>query len=421
MPPATESAVDTDFEHPVYRVLCRERGVLTALRREFHRFPELGFEESRTAARVAAELRALDIEVHEGVGRTGVVAVVHGKAPAADAAAARRGVGLRADMDALALHELNDFDHRSQHRGVMHACGHDGHTAMLLGAARWLARERVRFAGRAVLIFQPAEEGRGGADAMLADGLFERFACEQIYALHNSPVLPVGTVAVAPGACLSSADMFTVTLHGRGGHGAHPHLAADALLAVAQLVTALQGVVARNVPPMESAVLSVCAIQGGDFEARNVIPDSVRLGGTVRTFSAATQDLIERRIGELAQGVAAAHGVQAVLEYTRLFPPTVSSEHEAAFAARVAAELVGEGRVITRPMPSTASEDFAVMLQQRPGAYLRVGQGGAEAGRTLHNPHFDFNDEILPLGASLLALLALRALAPHHPPDEETP
>lgn len=409
---AIERAADNPaFDHPVYRAVCGHHAALTALRRDLHQFPELGFEELRTAQRVADELRLLGLEVHEGVGRTGVVGVVEGRmAAGADDGGAARSVGLRADMDALALSESNDFEHRSRRPGVMHACGHDGHTAMLLGAARWLAGQRERFAGRVVLIFQPAEEGRGGATAMVADDLFERFPCERIFALHNSPVLPVGTVAVAPGACLSSADMFTITVAGRGGHGAHPHLAADPVLAAAQMVGALQGIVARNVSPMESAVLSVCAIAGGDFEARNVIPDSVRIGGTVRSFSTAAQDLIERRIGEVAAGVAAANGVRATLDYTRLFPPTVSTEREAAFAARVAAELVGADRVITRPMPSTASEDFSVMLQQRPGAYLRVGQGGAEAGRTLHNPNFDFNDEILPLGASLLALLALGAL-----------
>ena len=319
-------------------------------------------------------------------------------------------MGLRADMDALALCELNTFGHASKRPGVMHACGHDGHTAMLLGAARYLAQTRA-FNGTVYLIFQPAEEGRGGAQAMLADGLFERFPADEIYALHNSPVLPVGTVAVAPGACLSSADMFTLRITGRGGHGAHPHLAADPVLAAAHVVSALHHIVPRNVPPMENAVLSLCAIQGGDLQARNVIPDHVEIGGTVRTFSEPVRDLIEWRIAEVAQATAQAHGSRAELDYTRLFPATVSTEREAAFAARVAAELVGAERVITKPMPSTASEDFACMLQQRPGAYLRVGQGGAEQGRNLHNPHYEFNDAILPLGASLLASLALNALS----------
>ncbi len=391
--------------HAVLQSLEQSHAHLTQLRQEFHAWPELGFEETRTAARIAAELRLLGVPFHEGVGRTGIVGVIEGKSRSSG-----RSVGLRADMDALALCELNTFGHASKRPGVMHACGHDGHTAMLLGAARYLAQTRA-FNGTVYLIFQPAEEGRGGAQAMLADGLFERFPADEIYALHNSPVLPVGTVAVAPGACLSSADMFTLRITGRGGHGAHPHLAADPVLAAAHVVSALHHIVPRNVPPMENAVLSLCAIQGGDLQARNVIPDHVEIGGTVRTFSEPVRDLIEWRIAEVAQATAQAHGSRAELDYTRLFPATVSTEREAAFAARVAAELVGAERVITKPMPSTASEDFACMLQQRPGAYLRVGQGGAEQGRNLHNPHYEFNDAILPLGASLLASLALNALS----------
>ena len=391
-------------DHPVLESLQKSHAHLTRLRQEFHAWPELGFEETRTAQRVATELGLLGIEVHRGIGRTGIVGVITGQQTSSG-----RSVGLRADMDALALCELNTFAHASQRPGVMHACGHDGHTAMLLGAAHYLAQTR-RFNGTVYLIFQPTEEGRGGAQAMLADGLFERFPADEIYALHNSPVLPVGTVAVAPGACLSSADMFTLRITGRGGHGAHPHLAADPVLAAAHVVSALHHIVPRNVPPMENAVLSLCAIQGGDMQARNVIPDFVEIGGTVRTFSEPVRDLIERRIAEVAQATAQAHGSRAELDYTRLFPATVSTEREATFAATVAARLVGAEQVITRPMPSTASEDFACMLQQRPGAYLRVGQGGAEQGRNLHNPHYEFNDAILPLGASLLASLAMDAL-----------
>lgn len=395
--------------NPVLEALRQpgEHAHLTQLRQDFHRWPEMGFEENRTADRIAMELGLLGIPFTRGVGRTGIVAVIEGERTDSG-----RGVGLRADMDALALCELNRFGHASQNPGVMHACGHDGHTAMLLGTARFLARNR-QFNGTIHLIFQPAEEGRGGAQAMLADGLFERFPCDEIYALHNSPVLPVGTVAVAPGACLSSADMFTLRIIGKGGHGAHPHLAADPVVAASHVISALHHIVPRNVPPMENAVLSICAIRGGDMEARNVIPDFVEIGGTVRTFSKSVQDLIERRIAEIAEQTAAAHGARAELEYSRLFPPTVSTEREAAFAAQVAARLVGAEQVITKPMPSTASEDFSCMLEARPGAYLRVGQGGAEQGRTLHNPNYDFNDEILPLGAALLASLALDALPLH--------
>ena len=391
-------------DHPVLESLQKSHAHLTPLRQELQPRPELGFEETRTAQRVATELGLLGIEVHRGIGRTGIVGVITGQQTSSG-----QTVGLRADRDALALCELNTFAHASQRPGVMHASGHDGHTAMLLGAAHYLAQTR-RFNGTVYLIFQPAEEGRGGANAMLADGLFERFPADEIYALHNSPVLPVGTVAVAPGACLSSADMFTLRITGRGGHGAHPHLAADPVLAAAHVVSALHHIVPRNVPPMENAVLSLCAIQGGDMQARNVIPDFVEIGGTVRTFSEPVRDLIERRIAEVAQATAQAHGSRAELDYTRLFPATVSTEREATFAATVAARLVGAEQVITRPMPSTASEDFACMLQQRPGAYLRVGQGGAEQGRNLHNPHYEFNDAILPLGASLLASLAMDAM-----------
>jgi len=401
--------VSNDLEHhPVYRQILAQQPALSALRRELHAWPELGFEEERTSARVAAWLQACGAQVHRGVGRTGVVGVIHGRHHGKQQASGR-SIGLRADMDALALQECTGLPHASQRPGAMHACGHDGHTAMLLAAAQQLAATR-QFDGTVHLIFQPAEEGRGGAQAMLDDGLFERFPCDEIYALHNSPVLPVGTVAVAPGACLSAADMFTLHVHGRGGHGAHPHLAADPVVAAAHIVLALQTLVARNVPPMESAVLSVCALQGGDLAARNVIPASVSLGGTVRSFSLAVQDLLERRLREVAQAVAQAHGCSTQLDYTRLFPPTISSEREARFAAEVAARMLGAEQVLTQPMPSTASEDFSVMLLRRPGAYLRVGQGGAEEGRTLHNPNYDFNDQIIPIGAGLLVALAQEAM-----------
>jgi amidohydrolase len=382
IPMASQDVAEApELGHPVYRFLSGEQGALSALRREIHSWPELGFEESRTSDRISAELTLLGIEHHRGIGKTGIVGVIQG-----ERSDSGRSVGLRADMDALALTEVNTFGHVSKNAGVMHACGHDGHTAMLMGAARYLSRHR-QFNGTVYLIFQPAEEGRGGAQAMLDDGLFERFPADQIYALHNSPTLPVGVIAVAPGACMSSADMFTMRISGRGGHGAHPHLAADPMVAAASVIAALQSIVARN-----------------------VIPDYVEIGGTVRTFSNAIQDLMERRLLEVATAVAQGHGCQVSMDYERLFPPTVSTEREAAYAAEVARRLVGAERVITKPMPSTGSEDFSFMLLRKPGAYLRVGQGGAEAGRMLHNPHYDFNDEILPLGASLLANLALDAL-----------
>ncbi|HEV8256630.1 MAG TPA: M20 aminoacylase family protein [Casimicrobiaceae bacterium] len=377
---------------------------LTALRRDLHAHPELGFEEHRTAEVVTGELDRLGLEFHAGVGKTGVVAVIPGQRQDSG-----RAIGLRADMDALPMHEENDFPHVSRFKGRMHGCGHDGHTAMLLGAARYLAGSR-RFDGTVYLIFQPGEEGFGGGKAMVDDGLFERFPADEIYALHNWPALPPGTIAVRPGPMMAASDRIEIHIEGRGGHGAHPHLAVDPVLVAGHIITATQSIIARNVSPIDTAVISLCAMHAGNLAATSVIPRDARLVGTVRTFRPQTQDAIERRLSELVHSIAAAFGASATLKYERAYPATINSEREAEFAAAVADALVGRENVVRDLEPSMGSEDFSFMLQRRPGAYARLGQGGAEGGCFLHNSRYDFNDEVIPVGAGYMAALAERAL-----------
>ncbi|HSS70581.1 MAG TPA: M20 aminoacylase family protein [Casimicrobiaceae bacterium] len=379
---------------------------LTAIRRDLHAHPELGFEEHRTAEIVARELDRLGIEYHDHIGKTGVVGVIRG-----EGGDNGRAVGLRADMDALPMHEENDFPHVSRFKGRMHGCGHDGHTTMLLGAARYLAATR-RFVGTVYLIFQPGEEGFAGGKAMVEEGLFERFPADEIYALHNWPGLPPGTIAVRPGPMMAAADRIEIHIEGRGGHGAHPHMAVDPVLVAGHIITAAQSIVARNVSPVDTAVVSLCAMHAGNLAAMSVIPREARLVGTVRTFRPQTQDAIERRLSELTHSIAAAFGAKATLKYERVYPATVNSEREAEFAARVADELVGPENVVRDLEPSMGSEDFSFMLQQRPGAYARLGQGGAEGGCFLHNSRYDFNDDVIPVGAGYLAALAEQALSP---------
>jgi len=377
---------------------------LAAIRRDLHAHPELGFEEHRTAQIVATELERLGIECHAHIGKTGVVGVVRGERQDSG-----RAVGLRADMDALPMHEENDFAHASRFKGRMHGCGHDGHTTMLLGAARYLAATR-RFDGTVYLIFQPGEEGFAGGKAMVEEGLFERFPADEIYALHNWPGLPPGTIAVRPGPMMAAADRIEIHIEGRGGHGAHPHIAVDPVLVAGHIITAAQSIVSRNVSPVDTAVVSLCAMHAGNLAAMSVIPREARLVGTVRTFRPQTQDAIERRLSELVHSIAAAFGAKATLKYERVYPATVNSEREAEFAARVADGLIGEQNVVRDLEPSMGSEDFSFMLQRRPGAYARLGQGGAETGCFLHNSRYDFNDEVIPLGAGYLAALAEQAL-----------
>lgn len=391
--------------HPTLLRLREHHRDLTEIRHELHRHPELGFEEHVTAELVARELARCGVdEVHRGLGRTGLVAVVRGRRDTQG-----RRIGLRADMDALPIQEENPVPWRSQREGMMHACGHDGHTTMLLGAARHLAATR-EFDGVAHLIFQPGEEGFGGAQAMIDDGLFERFPCDAVYAMHNWPGLPAGKIAVRPGPMMAAADRITIHVEGRGGHGAHPYLAIDPVVVAAHIITAAQSIVSRNVNPIDSAVVSLCSLQAGNPGAMSVIPREATIVGTVRTFRRDTQDMIEARLGELVQSIAQGFGARARAEYTRIYPATVNSQTEALFGQEVARELVGDENMVADLDPSMGSEDFAFMLLRRPGAYFRIGQGGTDSGCFLHNTRYDFNDAILPLGASLFVRLVERSM-----------
>jgi hippurate hydrolase len=384
--------------------LRAQHAELTAMRRDLHAHPELGFEEHRTAEVVTRELAALGLEFHTGVGKTGVVGVIRGESTGSG-----RAIGLRADMDALPMHEENNFEHASRFKGRMHGCGHDGHTTMLLAAARYLASTR-RFDGTVYLIFQPGEEGFGGGKAMVEDGLFVRFPADQIYALHNWPGLPPGQIAVRPGPMMAAADRIEIHIEGRGGHGAHPYLSIDPVLVAGHIITAVQSIVSRNVSPIDTAVVSLCAMHAGNLAAMSVIPRDARLVGTVRTFRPKTQDDIERRLNDLVRSIAAAFGATATLKYERMYPATINTELEAQFAASVADGLVGPNNVVRDLEPSMGSEDFSFMLQERPGAYARLGQGGAESGCFLHNTRYDFNDEVIPIGGGYLAALAEAAM-----------
>ena len=371
---------------------------LTAFRRDLHAHPELGFEEVYTSARVREALRHAGVdEVHEGIGRTGVVGIIHGQGRSSGSM-----IGLRADMDALPMAEHNDFAWKSCKSGLMHGCGHDGHTAMLVGAARYLAATR-HFDGTAVLIFQPGEEGLGGARVMIEDGLFERFPVQSVYAMHNWPAMRPGTVGINSGAMMAAADRVTIEVTGRGGHGAHAYQTVDVVLVAAHIVTAVQGIVSRNVRPLESAVISLCAVQAGDLGAFSVLPGTATLVGTVRTFDPAVQEMVERRIKELCNAIALGFGATATVRYERIYPATINTESDARFAGDVAASLVGEENVDRDLEPSMGAEDFSFMLQARPGAYLRLGQGMGAGNSTLHNSRYDFNDDVLPLGAALHA------------------
>ena len=377
---------------------------LTAFRRDLHAHPELGFEEHYTAGRIKEALKLCGVdEVHTGIGKTGLVAVIHGRQTANG-----RMIGLRADMDALPMTEHNEFAWKSSRAGLMHGCGHDGHTAMLVGAARYLAATR-NFDGTAIMIFQPGEEGYAGAKAMIEDGLFDRFPVQAAYAMHNWPAMRPGTVGVNPGPMMAAADRITIEVTGKGGHGAHAYLTVDPVVVAAHIITAVQSIVSRNVKPIDSAVISLCAMHAGDLGAMGVIPGKATLVGTVRTFSPSVQDLVERRLNELCSAVALGFGATATVHYERIYPATVNSLAQARFAADVAESLVGEDHVVRDLEPSMGAEDFSFMLQVKPGAYLRIGQGG-EGACFLHNSRYDFNDDILPLGAALHASLVEQSM-----------
>jgi hippurate hydrolase len=383
---------------------------LTALRRDLHAHPEIGFEEHYTAQRVVEALKVCGVdEIHTGIGKTGVVALVHGRQR--DSA---QMIGLRADMDALPVTEQNDFAWKSTRPGMMHGCGHDGHTAMLVGAARYLAETR-QFNGTAVLIFQPGEEGFAGAKAMIEDGLFDRFPVKSVYGMHNWPPMKPGTVGVNPGPMMAAADRITIEITGKGGHGAHPYLAVDPVLVAAHIITAVQSIISRNVRAIDSAVISLCAMQAGDVGAFSVVPGKATLVGTVRSFNPEVQDLLEKRLHAVCSGVALGLGATAHVNYERIYPATINTPAEARFAADVAHKLVGHDHVDRQMDPSMGAEDFSFMLQVKPGAYLRLGQGG-EGSCFLHNTRYDFNDDVLPLGAALHA-----GLIEHGMPLQELP
>jgi hippurate hydrolase len=393
------------MNHPVVRDARVWQAELAAIRQDIHAHPELGMEEARTSALVAAELRKLGIEVAEGVGKFGVVGTIRGTRPG------NRSIGLRADMDCLQIPEATGKPYASRTPGLMHACGHDGHTTMLLGAARWLAANRD-FSGTVHLIFQPAEEGRGGAKAMLADGLLDRFPCDALYGLHNKPTMPAGRFAIRPGPALAAADRWAVTFRGTGGHGGStPHLATDITIVQAHFVLALQTIIGRNVPSVEAAVLSVGSIQGGSPISSNVMPATLEVTGTSRSYSPAIRDLLERRIGELAHGLAAMHGCAADYEYRRGVPALVNHAEQTDLARAAAQAVVGAEQV--GPMDLvTGAEDFALMLEARPGAFMFIGGGSGPDGTSpnLHTPHFDFNDDIIPLGVAYWASVVEREL-----------
>jgi amidohydrolase len=374
---------------------------LTAWRRDIHAHPELGFEETRTSDLVAGKLAELGIEVHRGIGKTGLVGRLRvGNSP--------RTIGLRADMDCLPIEEANGFAYRSQHQGRMHACGHDGHTTMLLGAARHLARTR-NFDGTVNFIFQPAEEGLGGAEAMVKDGLFAEFPCDAIFGMHNRPGLAVGKFQIRPGAMMAGGAFFDIAIRGRGAHGARPESGVDPVLVGSHITTALQSIVSRNVRPVDTVVVSVTQIHGGD--AYNVIPERAVLRGTVRCFSREAMRLVETRMRSLAEGVAAGFGATAELDFRDLFPPLVNHADETAFIAECAADVVGEANISRHGPLTMASEDFSYMLEQVPGAYIQIGNGDGEGACEVHNPGYDFNDGALPYGSALFVRLVERRLA----------
>src|SRR5580704_4629100 len=386
---------------PMVNRIAAMHSDITAWRRDIHAHPELLYDVQRTAATVADKLKSFGCdEVVTGIGRTGVVGVIRG----GKGGGGGRVIGLRADMDALPIQEASDIPYKSTVPGKMHACGHDGHTAMLLGAAHYLAETR-NFAGTAVVIFQPAEEGGGGGRAMVQDGLMDRFRIEEVYGMHNYPGLPVGQFALRPGPLMASADRLTIQIEGHGGHAARPHLTIDSVLVGAQIINQIQSIVARNVDPLQSAVVSICMFQAGSTD--NVIPQTAFLRGTARSLNPQVRDLLETRLREVVEGTARLYGAKVAFTYKRDYPVTRNHERQTTFAASVAAEVVGRERVEENTPPVMGAEDFSFMLEARPGAFIFVGNGDS-AG--LHHPAYDFNDEVIPVGTSYWVKLVETAL-----------
>ncbi len=374
---------------------------MISIRRDIHAHPELGFEEERTSTIVAQKLKDWGCEVTTGIGKTGVVGTIRvGNNP--------RAIGLRADMDALPMDEHNTFDHRSRHAGRMHACGHDGHTAMLLGAAKYLSETR-NFDGTVHFIFQPAEEGRGGAEAMVKDGLFQKFPCEIIFGMHNRPKLDVGKFAIRSGPQMAGGGLFDIHITGKGAHGARPESGIDPVIIATQIISALQSVVSRNVAALDSAVISVTQMHAGD--AYNVIPQEAVLRGTIRAFRKETMALVKERIESISTGIAKTLGGSAKADVRVVFPPLVNDPKAVKFIADVAAEIVGEENMNREGPYVMASEDFSYMLEQVPGAFINIGNGGGEGGCEVHNPGYDFNDEALALGSTLWARVVEKRLS----------
>lgn len=366
---------------------------LTGIRRDIHQHPETAFEEVRTSDLVAEALTALGITIHRGLGKTGVVGTLQGKRPG------QRRIGLRADMDALFIHETTGLSYASKIDGKMHACGHDGHTAMLLGAAEKLAAD-PDFAGTVHFIFQPAEEGLGGGRVMIEDGLFDLFPCDAVYGVHNAPKSPLGKVETRPGALMAAGDTWEVIFKGTGGHGAMPHMATDATVAAGHFISGLSSIISRNVPANERAVISVGHIHAGDYNSPNIIPSRVIVRGTARSYVPEVRDTLERRLGELASGCAAAQGVEAHLIYTRRYPPLVNAPAQTKLAARAAAATSGAENVDADCAPLGGSEDFSFMLEKVPGAYVMIGNGDGENSHFVHTPGYDFNDALIPYGVA---------------------
>ncbi|MBM3647771.1 MAG: amidohydrolase [Alphaproteobacteria bacterium] len=376
------------------------QGEIAAIRRDIHAHPELAYEETRTSDIVAARLQEWGLEVTRGLGKTGVIGTLR-------KGNSLRSIGLRADMDALPMDEANDFEHRSQNAGRMHACGHDGHTAMLLGAAKLLSEKRD-FEGAVHFIFQPAEEGGGGARAMIADGLFEKFPCDAVFAIHNKPGVALGHIVTKPGPLLAAADRWDIRITGKGGHAAHPHLAVDPMVVGANIVLALQTIVSRNVDPLDAAVVTVGFFKSGS--AYNVIPADVHIGGTTRTTTPDNRAMVQRRIQEICRGAEQMHGVKIEIEHRPGYPPTVNDAARTRFALEVAADVCGEQSVRGDARPTMGAEDFSYMLEKVPGAMVMLGNGGGPGAANLHNPRYDFNDMAIPFGVSFFVRTVERFL-----------
>ncbi len=382
--------------------LAADKDLMTTWRRDIHAHPELAFEEHRTAKLVADKLREFGIEIETGIAGTGIVGTL-------TKGRGNRAIGLRADLDALPIQEANEFSYKSNHAGKMHACGHDGHTTMLLGAAKHLA-EHGEFEGTIYFIFQPAEENEGGGRAMVEAGLFDRYPMEAVYGMHNIPGMPVGTFAVKPGPMMAAFDIFELVVTGKGGHAAMPHLTIDPIVVGTKIVEAYQTIVSRSIDPQDPVVLSVTQFHAGD--AYNVIPNEVSISGCTRCFLPRVQAKLELQMKQVAEEICRAYGASCKFKYERRYPPTVNSELEAHLAGSVAAELVGADRVNLNPKSAMGSEDFAYMLLEKPGAYIWIGNGDGAGSCMIHNPGYDFNDEILPIGATWWVKLAETSLPP---------